>query len=353
MERFGLINLLFVIIFFTSSVLTGASDFKRVDQWKHDELCLHHFYSLIDPDNQVVGAFYKNPNLLISREKIVKFAGYGQSPNELTNLLGMFFYRGDLAMVEMPKKIKIFTKKNGTYAWKETKWLKMGKMPQIVKDGIFFDNKIFLAGLTFLESTKNENEINTSFIKVYDEKGTLLKDLVHKTFKGPNRFYLMKYYVIGYKTDRVFFLAENELKVTLISAKTLEPVKEVNLEIPSFYKKMPDDFYSWNKEKQQNENFNLVLENYAMGYSGINNSLVEGKYLVVQMRTCNPKLKKFALLFYNADSFKLEETIFIDDFLLGAKDGKYYFFANGDPSRDENTYECIINIYSFGKKSSK
>ena len=71
------------------------------------------------------------------------------------------------------------------------------------------------------------------------------------------------------------------------------------------------------------------------------------------MRTCEAKLKKFALLFYNAENFKLERTIFTNDLLLGAKDGKYYFYANGDPGRDEEAEEFIIHIYSFGDKNEK
>jgi hypothetical protein len=54
-------------------------------------------------------------------------------------------------------------------------------------------------------------------------------------------------------------------------------------------------------------------------------------------------------LFYNTKTFKLERTILINDRLLGIRDGKYYFYANGDPKYDEEADECIIKIYSFCK----
>ncbi|MCP5105385.1 MAG: hypothetical protein GY950_18495 [bacterium] len=161
----------------------------------------------------------------------------------------------------------------------------------------------------------------------------------------------MSYFVIGYKTETVFVLIENELKVHIVSSKSLEVLKTVKLEVPAFYKKMPETFYAWKRYGNGNNNFARDLEKWDMGYSSMQKAVVQNGRLVVQVRTANPKMKKFALLFYNADTFKLEKTVFLNDFLLGAKDGKFYCFANGNPGRDEDTDDCIINIYSFrGKK---
>jgi hypothetical protein len=144
-------------------------------------------------------------------------------------------------------------------------------------------------------------------------------------------------------------MIENELKVYVVSTKTLEIIKEVQLEIPPFYKKMPESFYAWKEYKDRSE-LPLDIEKWDMGYSSIQGIAVDGNYLVVQIRTPVEKMKKFALLFYNAETFKLERTVFLDDYLLDVKDGKYYCYANGNPGRDENTDECIINIYSFEEK---
>jgi hypothetical protein len=94
----------------------------------------------------------------------------------------------------------------------------------------------------------------------------------------------------------------------------------------------------------------IDVETWATGYSSITEAAVDGNWLVVQVRTCSTKEKKFALLFYNVENnFKLEKTVFTDDFLLDVKDGKYYCFANGDPGRDDDTDQCIINIYAWEK----
>ncbi|MGE5344113.1 MAG: hypothetical protein ACM3SY_21820 [Candidatus Omnitrophota bacterium] len=307
---------------------------------------VHYRRLFIDKDNELVGSFYKSPLLLISGKKIVKFAPYGEGPSDLTNIAALFDYKGDLAAVERAEKMKIFTKKDGTYVWKETKWIKRGKLLHAVKNGIFFDNKFFLAGLEDL-FYKNKKYREVCFLRVLDEKGNLIKQLIKKTVQNNFDWLNINYYITGFKKDRVFFLRENELMVTLISSKTLETVKEIPLETPSFYKKMPKDFYLMEDNFQPINELIRNIENWSMSYSRITNCCTTDKHLVLQIRTCNDKMQKFALLFYNAETFKLENTVFIDDFFLGYKDGKYYFFANGDPGRDDNTDDCIINIYAF------
>jgi hypothetical protein len=96
--------------------------------------------------------------------------------------------------------------------------------------------------------------------------------------------------------------------------------------------------------------FPNVLKLPGRQNSSITEAAVDGNWLVVQVRTCSAKEKKFALLLYNVENnFKLEKNVFTDDFLLDVKDGKYYCFANGDPGRDDDTDQCIINIYSWEK----
>lgn len=215
-----------------------------------------------------------------------------------------------------------------------------------MRNGIFFDDKFFFAGYETVDSKGSE----VYFLRVLDANGNLLKQLIKKRVESPIQFQNMKYYIEGYKTDKVFFLAENELKVVVVSSKSLEIVKEVQLETPNFYKKMPKDFYIFKKYDDPRDNFQLDIENWAVGYSRISNCIVDNDYLVLQIRTCSDKLKNYAILLYNAGTFKLESTIFIDDFLLGVKDGKYYFFAKGEPGRDHESEESIINIYTIEKE---
>ncbi|MCK4766736.1 MAG: hypothetical protein KAW12_31385 [Candidatus Aminicenantes bacterium] len=161
-----------------------------------------------------------------------------------------------------------------------------------------------------------------------------------------NQHHLMTYHLAPHK-KHVFFIPENELKVILISVKELEVKKEIKLEAPQFYKKMPVDFYTWKEYlKLPKNSFEIDLQKWKSAYCRINKVIIEDNYLVLQVRTRSEQLKKFALLFYNPETFKLEKTIYTDDLLLGSRNGKYYFFAGGDPAFDE-VDDFTIHIYSF------
>ena len=176
---------------------------------------------------------------------------------------------------------------------------------------------------------------------------SFLKMLLREKMRNRGLEHLMNFYIDAYK-DQLFFIKENELKLKVICPKELVLKRTIQLPSPDFYKKMPESYYSYKKEFRGNiQRLRRDFESWRTDYSKISKMLVEGDNLVLQIRTCSDELKKFALLFYNAGTFKLERTIYTDDYLLAAKDGKYYFFANGHPSLDDDTDECIINIYSF------
>lgn len=122
-------------------------EFKQVDQWRNNGTFGIDIYSIINPQNQLVAGFSMIGNMIITPRKIIKFALRGEGPDEVTGFKTAFIYKGDLAIVERPDKIKIFNKKGETYVWKETKWIKRSKWIHIIKDGIFYDNKFFFAGM--------------------------------------------------------------------------------------------------------------------------------------------------------------------------------------------------------------
>ena len=157
-------------------------------------------------------------------------------------------------------------------------------------------------------------------------------------------------YHLAVHNSRIFLIVENELKVYEISPDKVAVIKETNLESPPFYKKMPGDFYSFKKYNSPGRELSRDINYWRTSYSRITNIAVEDGYLVLQIRAFEDETKKFAMLFYNADTFKLEKTVFIDDYFIGAQDGKYYFFAHGNPGRDEDVDDLIINIYSMKEK---
>jgi len=346
------------LLFILSLTLGAGQEFTLIEKWTPgDEILGRVCFSLVDKDNHIVGTFFKSGNRLIKPKEVMSFAPFGQGPGDLMDIRALFFYHDDIAFVENHGKIKVFKKEGGKYVIKEIIWLKTGKFPHSVRDGLFLDNKWFLSGGEYHSDTSRvKGEKKLSYIRILQADGKFIKNLIFKSFpdsyKSAQSDYL-KHFLAAYKGN-VFFLSENELKVHLIPIKDLEVKRVVDLQIPSFYRKMPPDFYMLNDSHVDAPDvFVRDLEKWQTEYSRIHKVLVEGDYLVLQMRTCDPKLKKFALLFYNADTFKLEKTILTNDYLLGARNGRYYFFANGDPGRDEEAEDLIIHIYSFGIKNEK
>jgi len=350
-------SIMFFLLIITLKV-SAVQDFSLVEKWQpKDEILRRVIFSLVDKDKDIVASFYMIGLRHIKPKDVIAFAPRGQGPGDLMDIKAVFPFHDDMAIVESAGKIKIFKKEGGKYLFKDTIWLKTGKFNHSVDDGLFLDNKWFLSGTELLnEVTQVKGDRNLSYIKVLSADGNFLKNIISKSFpdgyKASQSEYLC-YYLTAHKTN-LFFIAENELKVHLIPIKDLEVKRVVDLQVPSFYRKMPPDFYILNNSHVDAPDvFVRDWEKWQTEYSRIHKVLVEGDYLVLQMRTCDPKLKKFALLFYNADTFKLEKTVFTNDYLLGARAGRYYFFANGDPGRDEEAEDLIIHIYSFGIKNEK
>jgi len=337
-----------VLILNISLSIYAEDKFKCIETWKHDiDIYGNIRHSMINNKGEIIGDFYKTESLIIAPKKVIKFAPRGQGPGDLVDIRGMCEYKKDLAIIELPNKIKIFKRKDNKYVWKKTQWLERSKFLSIVKSGVFAGNKWFVAG-KFLLNYSRKYIYKKVHLKVFDKDGNLLKTLIKETTFKPDQLSVMDYYVLKNK-ENVLFLAENKLNVKVISIDKLEIVNNIDLSAAKFYKKMPEDFYIW---KKYNGNFSSALKDWDMwktSYSRIIHANISKNWLVLQIRCFKPQNTKFALLFYNTKTFKLERTILINDRLLGIRDGKYYFYANGDPKYDEEADECIIKIYSFCK----
>ena len=347
-KKLQLLKRLLFILFLLFSMLE-AKEFKQIQQWKHGDQEFYDgiTYATVDKDNHLVVGFGGRVGWrVITPTHIKSFGPTGQGPSDLYMVMAMCPFNDDLAFIQMGYSIKIFTKKNGNYEWKETRWLKRDYYPHIVRDALFLDNKWFLAGLNFLDIKGEKNHVN--LLKVFNSDCKPAANLLEEWHDKTKNYGNMSFYIVSHNNS-VFILSENNLKAYEISINQLKLIKEWQLEAPSFYKKMPDDFYDLGKMGEDNQTFGNNIFKWRTGYSRITKVTLEEGYLVLQLRTCNPSLKKFALLFYNVETMKLEHTIFIDDYFLASRDGKYYFYANGVPDEDEDTDNCTINIYAFTK----
>jgi len=339
-----IVALLFLSILSFSRI--EAKEFKQIQQWKHGDQSLYGpIISLIDKDSHIVASFGEKFGWrVITPTQIKTFGPSGQGPSDLYMVMAMCPYNDDLAFIQLGHSIKIFTKKDGIYVWKETRWLKRDYYPHVVRDALFLENKWFLTGLNFLDIKGEKNHVN--LLKIFNSDGKAAVNLLEEWHDKTKNYGNMDFYIVSYKNS-VFFVAEDKLKAYEVSVDQLKLLKEWPLETPPFYKKMPGDFYDLGKMGEDTQTFGRNIFKWRTGYSRITKAVVEGSFLVLQVRTCSDKLKKFALLFYNADTMKLEHTFFIDDYFLASRDGKYYCYANGNPGEDEDTENCTINIYSL------
>ncbi|HLP47328.1 MAG TPA: hypothetical protein VK469_15360, partial [Candidatus Kapabacteria bacterium] len=294
------------MLFLLHSVLE-AKEFKKIQQWKHGDQGLYGgiTHAAVDKDNHLVVGFGEKLGWrVITPTGIKAFGPAGQGPSDLSMVFAMCPFNDDLAFILLGQSVKIFTKKDGKYEWKETRWLKQNYYPHVIRDGLFLDNKWFLAGINFLDL--KDEKLHVNLLKVYHEDGKTSLNLLEEwhdkreTYRGNDK----DFYVVPYK-NRVFLLAEDKLKAYEISVDQLKLLKEWPLDIPSFYKKMPVDFYSMGKISEDSQAYDKNYYKWKTGYSRITNAVMEDGYLVLQLRTCSAALKKFALLFYNAGTMKL------------------------------------------------
>ena len=166
-------TLLFISIMTTS--LWCAESFEIIETWNHKHEPLGYaVFSLVDNDGHVVASFFKTGHRVISPEKVIKFGPFGQGPSDLMGVYGVFPHNQDIAFVERAEKIKIFTKKEGAYVWKNTVWPKRGKHIHVVGDGLFYDNKWFISGWEVLNYTKDDGK-DVSFFKVFNKQAIALR----------------------------------------------------------------------------------------------------------------------------------------------------------------------------------
>ncbi len=327
----------------------GKPEFRLVETWQHDELIPGLLFdALIDPDGFLAAGFQKAGVKIANAEKIMDLGPYGQGPDDLDGWFTLMLYKGDLAVEGMAGKLKVFHKKGGKYTWKQTIWKRFGISYFIVSDGLFSHGKWFFSGTEDVPIGNNNFEIY--FIRIYEENGKYIKSILKKIYKKSEAFpiHLLNYHLEQYKSD-IFFIAEDEPLVKIISPQTLELKREVKLKMPEFYQAMPKDNYRYKKNQRNLGDIETMKlwASWKTSYSRICRAAIDNNYLVIQIRTHSKQLKRFSLLFYNADNFNLEEVVFTNDLLLAVKDGKYYLFKNGEPGYDDEAGDFVIHIHQF------
>ena len=342
-----------ILILVSSGALLPAfqpvphSGLIRTDHWEHDELYYGFFLgATLTADSDLVMILHKHGINVVNGNEYYTFARHGQGPNEVGITSTICRYKDRVAVIELYRKIQVFRKATKGYKWERNIWREEKECSQRVSSALFTRGKWFFAGMEFdfRESVKNAYYL----MRICDEKGKFLKRLIRRKYREPKRLNLMGFHVTEGEGN-VLFIAEDDPTVFVISQESLEVIRKIKLEVPEFYRPMPQDFYS-KTVKPGGGGFTIpefysAVEHWKSGYSRITNTLVEKNRFVIQIRTCSDKMPRFALLFYNLADFRMEDMVFTDDYLLTGKSGKYYMFENGNPMMDEVSGDVVINIY--------
>jgi len=325
--------------------MAKAGEFVLVDTWEDQEFIAGGmlFGSFIDKDGDYLAQFQKDPPLIANKNGFKQLRQRGQGPGDLESLFGACYRGDDLTIFEWSGKIKLFSKEQGTYEYKDSIFRKAEGSHFYSKGIAFAHDRWFLSGIGLDYAPEGDkSQIKVIFLKVYEANGLFFKDLLAEVteYRGHES---LRQYMAPYQ-DKLLFMRETELEVTVLDTIKVEVERVVALERPKFYKALPDDFYFTESKKS------LTIEqmvNWQKGYSAVMNVAVSGKNLVVQVRTATPKLKRFAVLFYDLATFALKDTQFTDDLMLASQGDRFYFFKDGMPGFDDDAGPFKVEIREY------
>jgi len=288
--KIGCLTLILLIFIFEIS-LYSIGGFEKVTRWDHKDQGLYDEItgSLIDKDGHIVAMFGRNGIRLITPEKVLKFALEGLGPNDIYQFMAMSNHDDGIAIVEFSKKVKIFEKSDGTYKIKDVKWLKRGYQSQVIKSILYFDQKWFVTGSHLLIEKPDFRKY--SMLTIHDNSGKELSELIDREYNQRNRYYEIKKFV-SQKKGRIFFIMANEPELIEIDPNKLTIKETYKLDVPQFYKKMPHDFYAMKRYDFDSNDYIKDLEFWETNYSSISNMVVDGNFLILQMRTSSKELKR-------------------------------------------------------------
>jgi len=335
-----------IVVFFLCCHFMYSIEIKLLKQWRHNcDLGGEVSHCLLDNDDNII--LVHRPGIsLVNEKQFVNFAKWGQGPNEIENVYAICEYMDDLAVFEFLNKLKLFKKSAEGYSGKNRKWLKSNPSSYYLKDAFFVKDRFFLGGLVIISTQKGK--LNGALLKVYNDKsGQSEEDLIPVQYPEPSRYNeIRKHFAVD--GDHLFFLSQHEMKAYQISLNEIALEKTIEVKIPDFYVPMPKSFFVY-KRYEDNLGFVRDIESWLTSYSAVTRmAVLQGGYLVIQVRTCNTNLKKFALLFYNIrNSFSLDKVFYMNDLLLAGRKDLLYCIHNGDPMEDEAANRLTIDVYQL------
>ena len=313
-------------------------DFNLKDIWEFPEQKLGSYIydSDISPNGDVIFMGFKWWIVRVNKKGVSLLAPKGEGPGELKSPFNFFIKKNLIAAMETYGKISFFKIKKNSYEFQNSIFLRPSNQ---IKSSVFeCGGKFYVGGFLFASPGGLSKGY---FLTIYDKSGKPLNKTLLLDFKRNSRIYLSRTFIRRYK-NRLFIILEFSPTIYWLNCGEEEIRGKIRLKMPDFYipmKKLPESPGGAITKRSLQE----IYENWETSYSRIEQIEMDGDYMILQIRTL--KKPKFALLFYDLKDFSLREVYFVDDRLLGVKNGTFYFFANGNPGFDEEADEFKIKVY--------
>ncbi len=341
------------VLFFAilSFCLRGGITLNKIDEWKSDYL-LKGMYrgSFVNDKGELIIMLKKHGILRMKDGDIKIISKEGQGPGEILFEASLCKLEKGFADVEYHRKIQIFyfDNKANKYRWKKNLWREEKGCTQFIESSLFYKNKWFFGGGVFRNVQAKETKediISPFFLKVFDDQGKLIKNMVKLKFGKMIRSYLFNSFLES-NDDKIYFVVENKMRIFVIDGDRLILKEIINLREPKCYKKLPEKNYYFGRRRGDRRNMRSLYEEWKTNYSLIVNFKIIPEYFVFEIRNFGDDCKKkFALLFYNKKNRKLEKTIYTNDFLLAKKGMYLYFLKGGIPRIDDEAETLTIVLY--------
>ena len=333
-----------VCMLMMSGMCRGAPrDFRFVDTWTHDMMIAGNIgSSMVGANGDVAATFFKIGPVWLSKKGAHLICRRGQGPDEIQDLFGLCEHPEGIALVELPFRIKVFARSRDRFQCKRTLWLERSRFYTVVSSVLFSRGKWFLAGY-FLENFSRKYVYKKVFVKVYDNRGKYIQGLIRRTDYQPDQRHLMDYYLVE-GGGNILYLTEDQLRVTVISRERLGVKEVVDLKAPEGYRPMPKDYYVFKRYDDPAAGMMRDMDTWKTGYSRMVWAGFDRGRLVLQIRMPNSRKANFMVFFYDGETFRAGDRILTDDRLLGVRDGRFYFYANGDPRYEDAADQCRIKV---------
>jgi hypothetical protein len=319
--------------------------FVKREEWRFPKETVSGYIwdAEVDDTGALAIMFFHDGIKIVAPDRVAQLAPVGQGPGDIERWMALAFDGKFLVDVEASGKLKYFEQISSSYVFKKQDWLLMDRDFPAVRGAAFWNGKWYLAG--FSNSDPLSTDVKGYFLSLFQGKKRPAKRFLFKNFGGAFRGPSLLSVHVRRAAEKLWIMLESEPLLYIFSCRDDKVENTVQLPVPEFYRPIKD---YWPFVRDPLSKIKVDYEKWLLSYSRIENIRITDNHLVVQVRTANQALPKFAMIFYKLSDYSMDGVYLTGDYFLAERKGRYYFFKDGNPGLDEDANS--INILVFEKK---